>query len=621
MKINKSLSIATILAIAPAAASAATVYSPNGHLALNYGQNAGEFQLVHVDKSVATNIIKIINTGIETDYGNFKITEDTKVTAGNPVKVKYDMIAGKRSQCTNEYIEYTFTSSTSIDRDLKLVCRLYNDGLTFRYEMDNLPGISITNELTTYVIDEGKNRWMQGYKLDYEMQFPKSTTGVSESRHWNYPALIENGNNVWALISEAGIESNHSASSLYNTHEPQLFKIQPDVNQLKAEGNWHSPWRVVIAGNLNEVVESTLVNDVSPESQVKDTKWIKPGVASWIYWAYNHGSKDYQIVKKYIDMAATMHLPYVLIDWEWDVMANGGNLNDAIKYADSLGIKVLLWYNSSTSWASEDAAGPLFRLNTPENREKEYSWLESIGVAGVKIDFFAGDTQPTMEYCIDLLKDAAKHHLLVNFHGATIPRGWQRTYPNLMSTEGVYGAEWYNYSATFTNEAACHNATLPFTRNVVGPMDYTPCAFSDSQNPHSTSNAHELALTVLFESGIQHLADSPESYLSQPEQIISFFGQLPTAWDETKFLSGYPGENVVLARRKGSKWYIAGINGTDNNATLSFSTAFIKGGKHTVTTISDDTKNPWIIKTQKQKLDKITNIDCQGRGGFVMVVE
>jgi hypothetical protein len=453
------------------------------------------------------------------------------------------------------------------------------------------------------------------------MQFPKSTTGVSESRHWNYPALIENGNNVWALISEAGIESNHSASSLYNTHEPQLFKIQPDVNQLKAEGNWHSPWRVVIAGNLNEVVESTLVNDVSPESQVKDTKWIKPGVASWIYWAYNHGSKDYQIVKKYIDMAATMHLPYVLIDWEWDVMANGGNLNDAIKYADSLGIKVLLWYNSSTSWASEDAAGPLFRLNTPENREKEYSWLESIGVAGVKIDFFAGDTQPTMEYCIDLLKDAAKHHLLVNFHGATIPRGWQRTYPNLMSTEGVYGAEWYNYSATFTNEAACHNATLPFTRNVVGPMDYTPCAFSDSQNPHSTSNAHELALTVLFESGIQHLADSPESYLSQPEQIISFFGQLPTAWDETKFLSGYPGENVVLARRKGSKWYIAGINGTDNNATLSFSTAFIKGGKHTVTTISDDTKNPWIIKTQKQKLDKITNIDCQGRGGFVMVVE
>jgi hypothetical protein len=226
-----------------------------------------------------------------------------------------------------------------------------------------------------------------------------------------------------------------------------------------------------------------------------------------------------------------------------------------------------------------------------------------------------------MQYCIDLLRDAAKHHLLVNFHGATIPRGWQRTYPNLMSTEGVYGAEWYNYTSTLTTSAASHNATLPFTRNIVGPMDYTPCAFSDSQNPHTTSNAHELALTVLFESGIQHLADSPESYLSQPQQVISFFSQLPTAWDETKFLAGYPGESVVLARRKGSKWYIAGVNGTDSKTTLTFSTDFIGAGKHKVTSILDNEKNPWIIKTQKQKLDKENKIICQPRGGFVLVVE
>jgi hypothetical protein len=619
MKIYKSL--AAFLAIAPTVVSAATVYSPNGHLGLNYGQNDGELQLVYRDNNTTTDILKIINIGIVTDSGTFKFAEDAKLAIGEPVKVDYDMIAGKRSHCSNEYIEYTFTNSTSINSDLRLVCRLYDDGLTFRYEMDNLPGISITDELTTYVIDEGKNRWMQEFKLDYEMLFPKSTTGASEARHWNYPALIENDNNVWALISEAGIESNHSASALFNTQEPQLFKIQPGANSLKAEGNWHSPWRVVIAGKLNDLVESTLINDASQECQLKDTDWIKPGVASWIYWANNHGSKDYQIVKKYIDMAATMHLPYVLIDWEWDVMGNGGNLNDAIKYADSLGVKVLLWYNSSTVWASEDAAGPLFRLNTPESREKEYSWLESIGVAGIKIDFFDGDTQETMQYCIDLLKDAAKHHLLVNFHGATIPRGWQRTYPNLMSTEGVYGAEWYNYVSTLTTAAASHNATLPFTRNIVGPMDYTPCAFSDSQNPHTTSNAHELALTVLFESGIQHLADSPESYLAQPQQVISFFSQLPTAWDETKFLSGYPGESVVLARRKGTKWYIAGLNGTDNNATLTFGTDFISGGRHKVTSILDDEKNPWIIKTQKQKLDKQIEINCQPRGGFVLVVE
>ncbi len=164
----------------------------------------------------------------------------------------------------------------------------------------------------------------------------------------------------------------------------------------------------------------------------------------------------------------------------------------------------------------------------------------------------------------------------MNFHGAPIPRGWQRTYPNLLSTEGVYGAEWYNNVPTFTNQAASHNATLPFTRNVIGPMDYTPCAFSDSQHPHITSKAHELALTVLFESGLQHLADKPESYLAQPQAVQDFFTELPNVWDETRFVAGYPGKGAVLARRSGDSWYVAGINGLDEAQTFSLDLSFIK---------------------------------------------
>ena len=233
----------------------------------------------------------------------------------------------------------------------------------------------------------------------------------------------------------------------------------------------------------------------------------------------------------------------------------------------------------------------------------------------MKIDFFSGENQKNMDYCIDLMESAARHHLLVNFHGATVPRGWQRTYPNLLSTEGVYGAEWYNNVPTFTDKAACHNATLPFTRNVIGPMDYTPCAFSDSQHPHITSHAHELALTALFESGLQHLADRPESFLAQPQQVKNYLSKLPAAWDETRFVSGYPGESCVLARRSGTTWYVAGINGTDSEKTLRVPLGFVKGS-HTATLFADG--DPWAISTVSQLP---TEIPCKPRGGFVMVIE
>ncbi len=206
-----------------------------------------------------------------------------------------------------------------------------------------------------------------------------------------------------------------------------------------------------------------------------------------------------------------MNWPYVLIDWEWEEMTNGGNIFDAVNYAKSKGIKPMIWYNSCSSWSTPTTNKNML---TAESREKEFEWLNKIGVYGIKVDFFAGDQQDMMKYYIEIMKDAAKHHLMVNFHGATIPRGWQRTYPNLMSMEAVYGAEWYNNAPVLTNKAAVHNTTLPFTRNVIGSMDYTPVTFSNSQHPHITSYGHELALAVVFESGLQHFADRPSAYES-----------------------------------------------------------------------------------------------------------
>jgi len=530
------------------------------------------------------------------------------------VKADYQMLSGKRSHCVNEANEY---------RCGNMLLRMYNDGIAFRYEGSK-------QSQPAYRIPEGTRRWMQQWCDSYEGFFPLATTykvapvpsysGISKSaegwnNRWGYPALLEPHDGTFVLISEANIKQGQSASCLYNDGE--LFRVV-EAEHIAGQTSDQTPWRVAIIGQLKDVVESTLVTDVSDPSRIADVSWIQPGVVSWIYWAYNHGSNDYSIIKKYVDLAVALHLPYVLIDAEWDEMEKlssneGKTIEDAVAYAKAQGIKPLIWYNSSVGWVN-GAPTPKFRLNKPEDREKEFAWCEKIGVAGVKIDFFSGDDQRNMDYCIDLLESAARHHLLVNFHGATIPRGWQRTWPNLMSTEGVYGAEWYNNVATFTAKAASHNATLPFTRNVIGPMDYTPCAFSDSQHPHITTHAHELALTVLFESALQHLADRPESLLAQPKEVKDFFGQLPTAWDETRYVSGYPGESVVLARRQGTTWYVAGINGTDSERTLAVPLGFVKGKNITLFADGD----PWMI-SRPGKLPK--QITCKSRGGFVMKIE
>jgi len=560
-------------------------------------------------------------------YKKKQVLALTDVTQGRlkfirKVRDDYRMLAGKRLHCVNEANEY----EAPIGPEARMVMRLYNDGIAFRYEYFNLQSQKLPEERTAYIIPEGTRRWMMQWSDSYEGFFPMTTTarvkalggfgGATEQNdintHWGYPLLVESTPGVFALITEANIERRQSASSLFN--EGEVFKVVPDRNDLLLSGDWHTPWRVVIVGRLADIVQSTLVTDVSEPSRLDDTSWIKPGVVSWIYWANNHGSNDYNIIRKYVDMAVSLKLPYVLIDAEWDEMKDGKTIGEAVAYAKDKGVKPLLWYNSSIGWI-HGAPGPKFRLNKPEDREREFAWCERIGVAGVKIDFFSGDNQMNMDFCQDLLECAARHHLLINFHGATIPRGWQRTWPNLLSTEGVFGAEWYNNVPHFTTKAAKHNATLPFTRNVVGPMDYTPCAFSDSQHPHITSKAHELALTVLFESGLQHLADRPESFLTQPQEVQAFLGQLPTVWDETRLVSGYPGESVVLARRSGDTWYVAGINGKDEPQTLATDLRFIGKGK--VQMFADDAGGQWQI-SHTGKLP--SQVSCQPRGGFVIVI-
>ena len=602
--------------------------SPDGKLLLEYADNKGDspsFRVIYSDNGNRIVALEIPSIGVVSENGRGKDLKYIQVEQSEQLHGEYTMISGKKKYCEFDANEYTYTFSDSLNKETKIIFRLFNDGVAFRYEIPQMEETLIKDELTVYRIPEGKNRWMQTYDMGYEKFYPLSTSGEDKKRQWGYPALVEMDPQVYTLISEAGIERIHSASFLKNEAEVTDYKVTLDKNEKPVSGDWFSPWRVVMIGSLADIVESTLITDVSPENRIGNTDWIQPGSVSWIYWAYNHGSKDYQIVKKYIDLAVELSLPYVLIDAEWDEMSNGGTIEDALNYAQKCGVKPLIWYNSSTGWTKEwGAPGPHERLNDPAKREKEFAWLEQMGVVGVKIDFFAGDQQETMDYYIDLMESAAKYHLMVNFHGATIPRGWQRTYPHMMTVEAVYGAEWYNNRPILTTRAAAHNATLPFTRNVIGPMDYTPCTFSDSQHPHITTHAHELALTVLYESTLQHLADRPESYLAQPEDVKRFLTDLPTAWDETRLLSGYPGKSVVMARCRNGVWYIAGLNGTDEPMELPVNGSFMGEGNYALTLFLDSGKkdNLWqIVQTEASKEQLYANLSLQPRGGFVAVVK
>ncbi len=554
------------------------------------------------------------------------------VKESNAIEVhdKYRMIKGKRRICENFGMEKIFSYKNPGNQHMDIIFRVYNDGVAFRYvfpnDSDSL--VNIAGEATAFVLPDSTRRWMQPYNISYEDFYLYSKTGISKKKkqQWGLPALFKvNNEPVWTLIAEADITGSNCAVRLsnlghYNTYDVMYPPPRKDFQQTGVVSSlpWHSQWHVLIIGKLSDIVESTLITDVSEPDKLKDTKWIKPGPVAWIYWAYNHGSKDYQRVVQYVNLAAEMHWPYVLIDWEWDQMSNGGNIIDAVNYAKSKGIKPLLWYNSGTSWLGPT---PNDRLLTHKKRVKEFKWLNKIGVYGIKVDFFAGDQQDMMKYYIDILKDAAKYHLMVNFHGATVPTGWSRTYPNLMTMEAVYGAEWYNNAPVLTSEASVHNTTLPFTRNVIGPMDYTPVTFSNSQHPHITTYGHELALSVVFESGLQHFADRPSAYESLPAEPKEFLKQVPVAWDDTKLIDGYPGKKVIIARKKGNQWYIGGLNGEDKNKTLVVNFNFLGAGNYNLKLIKDG-KNAksFSYESMRVKEGDTIKVDCLPRGGFVGIL-
>jgi hypothetical protein len=610
-----------------------TIQSPNQKISValfnNQNSDVGEWYIKasYNSNGKITEAIPRINLGLSRIDQDFS-TELKFLKASKPILIKeqYTVLHGKKSVCSNSANDVVVSFENPSKAKLNIIIRAYNDGIAFRYEFPEKAGsFVVKDELTAYSFSKETVRWMEKWNPANEGLY--ITMNGDKAGEWGYPALFNtNDKACWFLLHEADVDRNYCGTKLSNTSDSTKYKLAfPNPGDGRGQGEstptitlpWKSPWRVIIMGTLSDVVESTLVDDVSSPSVIKNTGWIKPGIASWNYWSSNHGTKDYKIVCGFADLAAEMNWPYTLLDWEWDSMSNGGNLEDALKYIHSKGLKPLMWYNSggNHTWVSST---PKDRMLTHQNRVEEFTRLKKLGVAGVKVDFFESEKQDMIKYYLDILEDATQFEMMVYFHGCIVPRGWARTYPNLMTYEAVRGAEWYNNTPDFTMPAPEHNTILPFTRNVVGSMDYTPVTFTNSQFPHVTSYGHELALSVLFESGIQHMADRPEGYYALPDAAKTFLKNVPNAWDDTKLVDGYPGKDVIMARRKGNNWYVGGINAEQREKRKTIKFDFLpEGTKYKLTLIADG-KHDKDFDTQYLVVDKSTSVDVKllRRGGF-----
>jgi alpha-glucosidase len=609
----------------------ATVVSPNQKICVTLHNQQNEdvgnwyLKIAYVNHGKSCIAIPQIKLGLQRSDQDFS-NDLTLMKAGRPLLIHENYIAlhGKRSHCNNSANEVTLTFENANKAVLNLIIRAYNDGVAFRYGFPGKEGsFMVTDELTSYIIPTEAKRWMEKFDPANEALY-RYIKNDSLQQGWGYPALFNATDSAcWYLIHEADVNRSYCASRLSNIVDKSQYKITfPESwegdgdSQPQITLPWKSPWRVVIVGSLADIVESTLIDDVSTSSLITKTDWIKPGVASWNYWSNNHGTKDYKVVCAFADLAAEMNWPYTLLDWEWDQMENGGNLEDALKYIKSKGIKPLLWYNSGASkWVQTT---PRDRMLTHESRIEEFSKLNKLGVAGVKIDFFLTEKQEMIKFYLDILEDAAPYQLMVYFHGCLVPRGWSRTYPHLMTYEGIRGAEWYNNGPEFTTTAPEHNTIIPFTRNVVGPMDYTPVTFTNSQYTHTTSYGHELALSVVFESGIQHMADRPDGYLMLPDAARSFLKEVPNAWDNTRYLDGYPGKDILIARQKGNAWYIGGISSENSEKVKRITFNYLPEGLKFRLMLISDGKHDKDLETNYFVVDKSSSVEVKmlRRGGF-----
>lgn len=622
------------------------VNGPDGKLQVTVSCSEGgeaSYSLVYNGKQM----LESSPLGLETNLGSF--IKGMKLTGHREKQIDTTYTQSRIKASRIHYRANELVCSFANDKGQKadVTFRVSNNDVAFRYTLPRQgdtgsivvdgeeTGFRFPAGTTTFLCSQsdamiGWKRTKPSYEEEYKVDAPMDVR--SQYGHgYTFPCLFKVGEDGWVLVSETGVDSRYCGSRLSDVAEGNLYTVafpMPEENNgngtvapaFSLPGS--TPWRTITVGEtLKPIVETTVPWDVvEPLYETEHNYRMGRGTWSWILW--QDGSINYDDQVRYIDLAAAMGYEYALIDNWWDTNIGHERMEQLIRYARSKKVDMFLWYSSSGYW-NDIEQGPTNLMDNPIARKREMKWLQSQGVKGIKVDFFGGDKQETMRLYEAILSDADDHGLMVIFHGCTLPRGWERMYPNYVGSEAVLASENMVFNQHFCDEEAFNACLHPFIRNSVGSMEFGGCFLNkrlnkgnDGGTTRRTTDVFQLATAVLFQNPVQNFALAPNNLTDVSPVCIDFMKEVPTEWDETRFVDGYPGKYVVLARRHGDNWYLAAVNATGEPLKLKLDLPMFAG--KTVSSYSDDKHMQPQVRQQNVKSDGKFQLTVQPQGGFVL---
>ena len=646
MKNVNQLALLLLLNACSVAAQDVTVSGPDQRLQVAFDcQTDGGlvYSVVYDGKTMLANS----PLGLETNMGSFVKGLKLERHEIHSIDTVYEQSRIKASHIHYQANELTCHLTNAEGRQMAVTFRVSNNDVALRYSlprqhgtgsvrvMSEATGFHFPEQTTTFLCPQsdamiGWKRTKPSYEEEYKVDAPMSDR--SQYGHgYTFPCLFRVGDDGWVLVSETGVDSRYCASHLSDA-ENGLYRIAfPMPEENNGNGTVEpafalpgsTPWRTITVGeSLKPIVETTVPWDVvEPRYTTKQDYRMGRSTWSWILWQDDSSNFDDQV--KYVDLAAALGYEYVLVDSWWDNNMGYQKMEKLVEYARSKGIGIFLWYSSSGYW-NDIEQSPINKMDNAIIRKQEMSWMQKLGVKGIKVDFFGGDKQETMRLYEDILSDADDHGLMVIFHGCTLPRGWERMYPNYVGSEAVLASENLIFNQHFCDNEAFNACLHPFIRNTVGCMEFGGTFLNkrlnrgnDGGTTRRTTDVFQLATAVLFQNPIQNFALAPNNLTDAPQLCIDFMKQVPTTWDEVRFIDGYPGKYVVLARRHGDTWYVAGINATQEPLKLKVDLPMLSG--KTVSCYKDDKKQQPMCESLKVKADKKVQLDILPQGGVVLV--
>lgn len=627
------------------------IKSPDSRLVVTVSNNQGkaEYTVAYNGKQMLTRSA----LGLKSNVGDFTnglaIKGDIQEST---VENHYTMTRTKKSESDYKANKTSITFENASHQEITVTFQVSDNDIAYKYSMprygdtkcmvieSEASSFNFPSQTTTFLCPQiGPMTGWEKTKPSYEEEYTADAQMNVKSQFshgYTFPCLFRIGNDGWVLVSETGVSSKYCGSHLSDYDADNGYTIAfPDKGENNGVGingaaislPGETPWRTITVGNdLKPIVETTIPYDVT-EPLYAPSQEYKPGRYTWSWLLWQDTSVNYDDQVKFIDLASVMGYEYVLVDNWWDTQIGRERMADLSKYAQSKNVHLMVWYNSN-GYENDAPQSPRDCMNTSVVRKKEMAWLKSIGVKGIKVDFFGGDKQETMKLYEDILSDANDYGLQVIFHGCTIPRGWERMYPNYVGSEAVLASENLFFTQYHCDKEGFELTMHPFSRNAVASMDWGGVIMNrrmnkdnNSRHYRRTSDVFEMATGIINQCSINCIAMQPNNLTELPQMEIDFLKQIPTTWDESKYIAGYPTRYVVMARKHGDSWYVAGLNGNDKEMTLNIKLQMFAG--KTVQYYTDNKKKGnempvSVLKTLKVGKDGTAKITMQPMGGVIL---